>query len=107
MRFEIVLAPDAARAMRALPARSRSEVRDAIETHLRHEPRKVSKSRIKRLRGMSQPQFRLRVGEIRVFYDVTDEAVEILAIVTKAQTQEWLDEEGTPDQDGGSGGSEG
>src|SRR5262247_3627726 len=98
MRFEIVLASEAARAMRALPARSRAEVRDAIETHLRHEPRKVSKSRIKRLRGMSQPQFRLRVGDIRVFYDVTDEAVEILAIVTKAQAQEWLSEEGTPDQ---------
>src|SRR2546426_1838931 len=100
MRFEIVLAPGAIRAMRALPARGRAEVRDAIEAHLRYEPRKVSKSRIKRLRGMSQPQFRFRVGEIRVFYDVTDKAVEILAIVTKAEAQRWLDEEGTSDPDG-------
>ena len=99
MRFEIVLAPGAVRAMRELPAKSRAEVRDAIETHLRHEPRKVSKSRIKRLRGLSQPQFRLRVGEIRVFYDVTDQAVEILAIVTKAEARKWLDEEGAPDPD--------
>jgi len=52
---------------RALPAHVRAEVRDAIEVHLRHEPTKVSKSRIKRLRGLSQPQFRLRVGDIRVF----------------------------------------
>jgi mRNA-degrading endonuclease RelE of RelBE toxin-antitoxin system len=106
MRFEIVLAPGAVRAMRALPAGRRAEVRDAIEAHLRHEPRKVSKSRIKRLRGSSQPQFRLRVGEIRVFYDVTDEIVEILAIVTKDQAQEWLDQEGTPHPDGGSSGGE-
>lgn len=107
MRFEIVLAPDAVRAMRAFPARSRAEVRDAIERHLRREPRKVSKSRIKRLRGISQPQFRLRVGDIRVFYDVTNEAVEILAIVTKAEAKEWLDQEGTQDQNGSPGESEG
>jgi len=107
MRFEIVLAPGAVQAMRALPAGRRAELRDAIETHLRHEPRKVSKSRIKRLRGLSQPQFRLRVGEIKVFYDVTDEAVEILAIVTKDQAQVWLDQEGTADPDRGVGGGEG
>jgi mRNA-degrading endonuclease RelE of RelBE toxin-antitoxin system len=97
MRFEIVLAPQAARTLRALPARLRAEMRDALETHLRHEPRKVSKSRIKRLRGMRQPQFRLRVGDIRVFYDVENEAVEILAIVTKAQAQKWLAEKGAAD----------
>ena len=83
--------------MKVLRARLRAEVRDALETHLRHEPRKVSRSRIKRLRGMRQPQFRLRVGDIRVFYDVENEAVEILAIVTKAQAQRWLEKEGTPD----------
>ena len=44
---------------------------------------------------MSQPQFRLRVGDIRVFYDVTETAVEILAIVGKGEAQGWLDEEGT------------
>jgi mRNA interferase RelE/StbE len=49
----------------------------------------VSKSRIKRLRGLSQPQYRLRVGDVRVFYDVTADTVEILAIVSKAQAGEW------------------
>jgi prevent-host-death family protein len=48
-------------------------VRDALERHLRYEPTRVSKSRIKRLRGLSQPQYRRRVGEVRVFYDVTQE----------------------------------
>ena len=110
MRFEIVLAPQAAQDLRDLPARRRAEVRDAIETHLRHEPKKLSKSRIKRLRGVSKPQFRLRVGEVRVFYDVRDETVEVLAIVTKAEAQSWLDEQGTPAEEsegGGSGGSQG
>ena len=69
-------------------------VRDVIEKHLRHEPEKISKSRIKRLRGLSQPQYRLRVGEIRVFYDVVEQAVEVLAFVPKSQAADWLEEMG-------------
>ena len=67
-----------------------------LERHLRYEPTRVSKSRIKRLHGMSQPQYRLRVGEVRVFYDVTPEVVQVLAIVTKAEAAAWLAEHGTP-----------
>ena len=103
MRYEVVLAPAAAATFRALSAYHRAEVRDALERHLRHTPTRVSKSRIKRLRGLSQPQYRLRVGEVRVFYDVTDEAVEVLAIVTKAEAAPWLAEHGTPDAPGGPG----
>jgi len=32
------------------------------------------------LRGIARPQYRLRVEEVRVFYDVSGSAVEILAI---------------------------
>ena len=103
MRYEVVLAPEAAGSYRSLPAYQRAEVRDALERHLRYEPTRVSKSRIKRLRGLSQPQYRLRVGEVQVFYDVTREAVEVLAIVTKAEATRWLTEHGTPDAPGGAG----
>jgi mRNA-degrading endonuclease RelE of RelBE toxin-antitoxin system len=65
-------------------------VRDAIEKHLRHKPKKVSKSRIKRLRGLSRPQYRLRIDEVRVFYDVRDRVVEVLAIVQKSEAESWL-----------------
>lgn len=103
MRYEVILAPQAARAYGSLPPYRRAEVRDALERHLRHEPTRLSKSRIKRLRGLSQPQYRLRVGEVRVFYDVTTETVEVLAIVTKAESAPWLAEYGTPDAPGGTG----
>jgi mRNA-degrading endonuclease RelE of RelBE toxin-antitoxin system len=86
-----------------LPAHLRALVRDGIERHLRHEPRKESRSRIKRLRGLSQPQYRLRVGELRVFYDVKDTTVEILTIISKEQAARWLDEEGTTDPGGPTG----
>jgi mRNA interferase RelE/StbE len=90
MRFAIVLAPEAVDDLRRLKANLRSEVRKAIEAHLRHEPRKISGSRIKRPRGVSRPQFRLRVGDVRVFYDVSDEGIEILAIVVKSEAESWL-----------------
>lgn len=48
----------------------------------------------KRLRGLLRPQYRLRVGEIRVYYDVADPVVEVLAIIRKSEAECWLTEEG-------------
>ncbi|HEX5041750.1 MAG TPA: type II toxin-antitoxin system RelE/ParE family toxin [Candidatus Polarisedimenticolaceae bacterium] len=90
MRYEIELAPEAIEDLRRLTARARAQVRDAMETHLRHEPTKTSKSRIKRLRGLSRPQYRLRVDTIRVFYDVIGRKVQVLAIVGKSDVEAWL-----------------
>ena len=90
MGFEILLAPEAVEDLRVLKANIRAAVRIALETHLRHEPRKTSRSRIKRLRGLRRPQYRLSVGEVRVFYDVSGSTVEILAIVAKSEAQSWL-----------------
>ena len=94
MRYEIFFAPEAVQDLKRISARDRSIVRDAIEEHLRHEPGRTSRSRIKRLRGISRPQYRLRVGEIRVFYDIIGQDVEVLAIVPKPQASAWLDEMG-------------
>jgi mRNA-degrading endonuclease RelE of RelBE toxin-antitoxin system len=107
MRYDIVLAPSAVRELQALPAHVRARVRDSLALHLRHEPTKVSKSRIKRLRGLSRPQFRLRIEDIRVFYDVTNATFEVLAIISKAQAAEWLQGRGEEESRGASGESEG
>jgi mRNA interferase RelE/StbE len=90
MSFSIVLAPEAIEDLGLLKANLKAAVRDAIEEHLRHQPEKLSKSRIKRLRGVSRPQYRLRVDDVRVFYDVNGDTVEVLAIVSKKEAGEWL-----------------
>jgi mRNA-degrading endonuclease RelE of RelBE toxin-antitoxin system len=90
MPFAIVLAPEAVEDLRGLAANVRATVRAALETDLGHEPEKTSRSRIKRLRGLLRPRYRLRVGEVRVFYDVSGTTVEILAIVTKSEAESWL-----------------
>lgn len=100
MRYDIILAPEAVVDLRSFKASIRTEIRDGIEKYLRHEPAKVSKSRIKRLRGLLRPQYRLRIGsEVRVFYDVSDTQVQILAIVTKANAEQWLEEHGESDEE--------
>jgi mRNA interferase RelE/StbE len=96
MPFEIVLAPEAVEDLKGLKAKLRSEVRRALETYLRRQPKKTSRSRIKRLRGVGRPEFRLRVGEVRVFYDVSEGTVEVLAIVAKSEAQSWLSQFGSP-----------
>ena len=96
MRFEIILAPEAAEDLRKLKANLRASVKEGLEMHLRHEPTKTSRSRIKRLRGLSRPQYRLRVDEVRVFYDVSGSTVEVLAIVAKSEAESWLAQFGSP-----------
>ncbi|HKZ84161.1 MAG TPA: type II toxin-antitoxin system RelE/ParE family toxin [Anaerolineae bacterium] len=101
MRYEIALAPEAGEDLRGLRADIRTTVRQAIKKHLQYEPSKTSKSRIKRLRGLSRPQYRLRIGDVRVFYDVTEDTVEVLAIVSKADAAAWLAQMGEPDEGSG------
>jgi mRNA-degrading endonuclease RelE of RelBE toxin-antitoxin system len=97
MAYAIVLAPEAVDDLRRLRANLRVTVRTALETHLRHEPGKTSRSRIKRLRGLRRPQYRLRIGEVRVFYDIFGTTVEILAIVAKSEAESWLAQFANPE----------
>jgi mRNA-degrading endonuclease RelE of RelBE toxin-antitoxin system len=56
-----------------------------IEHHLRHQPKSVSRSRIKALTQPFCRQFRLRIGDFRVYYDVDDDGkiVNVLRILMK------------------------
>lgn len=90
MPFDIILAPEAVEDLKRIRSHARAAVRAALETHLRHQPERTSRSRIKRLRGVRRPQYRLRVGDIRVFYDVSGAAVEVLEIVPKSEAELWL-----------------
>jgi mRNA interferase RelE/StbE len=90
--IDIILAPEAVEDLRSNHAHVRAKVRTALETHLRHEPEKTS-----RLQGLRRPQYRLRVGDIRVFYDLSGTTVEVLAIVAKSEVESWLAQFGNPE----------
>ncbi|MEK6608092.1 MAG: type II toxin-antitoxin system RelE/ParE family toxin [Myxococcota bacterium] len=93
MKRRVLLAPEAVKDLEELRAFDRARVKDELAA-LRADPTHEGKSRVKRLRGLSRPRYRLRVGEVRVFYDVTDDAVEVLAIVAKVEAKSWLEREG-------------
>jgi mRNA interferase RelE/StbE len=103
MSYRVLFAPDAREDYRSLKARTRSEVRDAIERHLVHQPTRVSRSRIKRLRGIRKPQYRLRVGNVRVFCDVAGSGVHVLAVVEKQRADTWLKNAGVYDEESSTG----
>ncbi len=65
-----------------------------MEKHLTHEPTTESKSRIKRLRGLSDPDYRLRVADYRVFYTVREREhrVDVLRIMHKDETRTYYEE---------------
>jgi mRNA-degrading endonuclease RelE of RelBE toxin-antitoxin system len=46
------------------------------------------------MRGLSRPQYRLRVGEIRIYYDVSALTVEVLGIIEKSKPKQWLEKAG-------------
>jgi mRNA interferase RelE/StbE len=86
--------PLAVNDLKRLRAFDRSAIIETIDRILTSAPTRGGKSRIKRLRGIDSPQYRLRVGEFRVFYDVQETNVYILRILSKSDVEEYLKELG-------------
>jgi mRNA-degrading endonuclease RelE of RelBE toxin-antitoxin system len=80
MPFTIRLDRVAIDDLRDLRKRDQTTITDQMERYLTHEPNKEQGSRIKALRQPAISQFRLRVSEFRVYYDVADEAEEVRVI---------------------------
>lgn len=101
MSYEIIFAPEANKVLQKIRAYDRVAILDAIERHLRHEPTRTSRSRIKQLRDLRHPQYRLRMGDLRVFYDVSENHVEVVGVVHKGEVSEWLSRWGITQGEGG------
>ena len=94
-RHEIRLKSSTVRDMDRLRKYDAAGVADGMETHLEREPMKVSKSRIRRLRGINDPDYRLRIGDYRVFYKVRGCRVDVLRVMHKNDTHEYYEELGS------------
>jgi len=92
-RFRVILKPDAVRDLNRLRKYIATLVVDHIERHLRFDPARVSRSRIKRLRGPQPADYRLRVGAYRVFYRIAGEEVHVLRVMHKEETRDFYEEE--------------
>ena len=79
MPYKITITEDADRQLRSLPVREQRILRAAIQCRLEQEPSRPTNA-IKRLRPNLFADFELRVGDLRVLYNV-DEGEVVLLIV--------------------------
>ena len=94
MPYRIEFVRSAKEDLRLLRKAEQVKVLDRIERHLPHEPRRQSRSRIKRLRTRTFPPYRLRVDTFSVYYDVDEPngVVVIYGVVPKDQSEAWLEQ---------------
>ena len=96
----IVLAPAALTALKSLSRAVRLSLLEAMRKHLARGSSRATTNRgradtipqaeIARLRGVSRPQYRMRISDIGVFYDVTKTQIQVVAIVPRAKAQAWV-----------------
>ena len=93
MPFEVRYSDEAVEQLKKLRAYDRAAIMDQIEQVLMVNPTLESKARVKLLRQPAPTQYRLRVGEFRVFYDVIQETVLVIQILSKEEAIAYLGEQ--------------
>jgi mRNA-degrading endonuclease RelE of RelBE toxin-antitoxin system len=78
--YDILISDSAMQDLKNLRAFDRSGIFEAMDEHLAHEPTKESKSGIKKLAQPAISQYRLRVGDYRVYYDVEESVHRVLVM---------------------------
>ncbi len=93
LRYEIEITEEAESDLDVIRAFYREEILKGMEDHLRFEPTRKSRSRIKRLELLDSPAYRLRVGDYRVFYDVDEVTAEVtvLRVMSKEESLAYLE----------------
>ncbi|HEX4052768.1 MAG TPA: type II toxin-antitoxin system RelE/ParE family toxin [Tepidisphaeraceae bacterium] len=83
--FRIRFAREAADDIRGLKAFDKRRVIDGIQLFLAHDPCKASRSRIKLMVQPFWSQYRLRINDFRVYYDVDeiDAIVQVVRVLAK------------------------
>ena len=85
MAFQLIYSNTARAEIKALRAYDRQRVMTMVDSLLRHQPTNTSRSRIKEMTQPFWSQYRLRVDEFRVYFDVDEvhQTVHILHVRCK------------------------
>ncbi len=96
MPYRIEYAPEAIEHLQTLTARQQVMVLEAVEKQLSYQPTAETRNR-KPMRPNPVAPWELRVGNLRIFYDVKDKprrVVQILAVGVKAGNRVKIGKEG-------------
>lgn len=85
--FKIVYVEKAREELKLLRAFDQKKIIDGIESHLRHEPTKVRRTRIKQMNQPFWSEYRLRIEDFRVYYNVDSQesTVTVLRVLEKGR----------------------
>jgi len=95
MAFAIIYSPEAVDHLQALPKATQVLVVDQVDEQLTHEPTLPTRKR-KLLRPNPIAPWELRLGDVRVFYDVEEQPdglVKIAAVGIKRHDEVWIGKE--------------
>jgi mRNA interferase RelE/StbE len=92
MPYEIRYSDEASAALEKLRKFDATAILSQISDMLAVNPTLESKARVKKLRQPAPAQYRLRVGEFRVFYDVEAQHINVLRILSKLEAIAYLGE---------------
>lgn len=82
--LRVVLSDTAARLFRALPKAQQREVKDGIRLHLQeNDPAEETRNKFRLRRPSGHADYELRLGDVRVFYRVREETVQVVLIEEK------------------------
>ncbi len=86
MAFQLLYSNAARAEIKVLRAFDRQRIVSTVESLLRHQPTNTSRSRIKQMTQPFWSQYRLRVDDFRVYFDVDEvhQTVHILHVIAKA-----------------------
>lgn len=79
MPYRVEYSPETERHLLCLRARDRRIVLHAVDLHLRQEPTRETRSR-KPMRPNPLAPWELRIGDLRVYYDVREEPERVVLI---------------------------
>jgi len=92
LSYRIEYSPDAEDHLRALTARQQAIVLDAVDNQLAHQPKTITKNR-KPMQPNPVAPWELRVGTLRVYYDIEEEpesVVYIRAVGIKVRSRVYI-----------------
>jgi mRNA interferase RelE/StbE len=92
MAYELRYSDEAVNQLKGFRAFDRAAILAEIEQILMVNPTLESKPKVKLLRQPAPTQYRLRVGDFRVFYDVAEEVVFVIQILSKDESITYLGE---------------
>jgi len=93
-RFKIERKQGVAKDLRRIDGGERKKIFSAMLKYLETIPDEPHGTRIKKMEYIEQPQYRLRVGDYRIYYDIEGSTVIVLGIVHKKNAEKWLNSNG-------------